>query len=82
MVSEHDKYKKLKYSDLFKYKTHLDEQQQQQQVNLIAHIKLPKVNEIICVDDLNESNSVFASTVSWRYSKRRALTSLVIQPLP
>ena len=35
MVSEHDKYKKrfkkLKYSDLFKYKTHLDEQQQQQQ---------------------------------------------------
>ena len=69
-------------SYLKKIMSNQQQQQQQQQVNLIAHIKLPKVNEIICVDDLNESNSVFASTVSWRYSKRRALTSLVIHPLP
>jgi hypothetical protein len=73
-------------SGLFEYiivdKSYLKKMISNQQLNWIAHIQLPKVNEIVCVDDLDESSSVFASTVTWRYSKRRALTSLIIHPLP
>ncbi len=57
---------------------------------LLSHIRLPEVNEIVCVDDLNLNShmltsqvaSSFGSHVSWRYPKRRALVELKIFPLP
>jgi len=55
-------------------------------LNSISHIRLPYINEIICVDDFSNNNNnmsnLFSSTVTWRYSKRRLLTSLTIFPLP
>lgn len=51
------------------------------QSDFMGHIKLPDTNEIVCVDDLN-LDGAYASTVTWRYAQRRALTSLVINPLP
>lgn len=57
---------------------------------LLSHIRLPQVNEIVCVDDLHLNTdklaakvvASFGSHVSWRYAKRRALVELKIFPLP
>ena len=58
---------------------------------LLSHVKLPKVNEVLCVDDmgaqasnkiLKSSKQTFVSSICWRYSTRRAIFNLKIQPLP
>jgi hypothetical protein len=41
---------------------------------------LPNVNEIICVDDMPIQS--LKSTISWRYSTRRAIINLRLLPLP
>lgn len=58
-------------------------------LQLLNHIRLPRLNEIICVDDLNlgkhlpeNISSSFISHVTWRYEHRRALIGFVIFPLP
>lgn len=47
---------------------------------------MPSSNEIICIDDLSDSSisqsHEMTSSVCWRYSKKRSLTSLKILPLP
>ena len=43
---------------------------------------LPRINEIKCVDDMNNTSSISSSYICWRYAKRRALVSLKILPLP
>ena len=47
---------------------------------LMSHVKLPDIDEIICVDDM--ATHMLTSSISWRYATRRAITNLKIQPLP
>ena len=56
---------------------------------LLSHIRLPRTNEIICVDDLDLAECLpskikdsFTSHVTWCYPKRRGLTNFRINQLP
>jgi hypothetical protein len=58
-------------------------------LHLLSHVRLPKINEIICVDDLNVSDhlpekiaNTFSSHVTWCYPHRRAIVNFIIYPLP
>ena len=71
-------------SKLFCSKTSMDSQCNSANYFNLAHIRLPQVNEVICVDNLLEFRLQFdlTSYVCWRYSKPRALTHFKILLLP
>ena len=49
-------------------------------VFILLKVRLPNIDEIICVDDIPSQN--LKSTICWRYSNRRALINLRLLPLP
>ncbi len=49
-------------------------------IQFFLKVRLPNVNEIICVDDMPIES--LKSTISWRYSTRRAIINLRLLPLP
>ena len=49
-------------------------------VLILLKVRLPNIDEIICVDDIPSQN--LKSTICWRYSNRRALINLRLLPLP
>jgi hypothetical protein len=56
---------------------------------LLSHVRLPRENEAICIDDLSLfvasgtiQDNFYSSSICWRYSSRRSLINVRIKPLP